>query len=145
MTRALSLYAPAQVMAKRTSRAFGQSPALGLVPEDLPGGLSEAQRLKMLETTGRCDGFVCIRMHSLSRSFARSLVRSLAYTHTHTHTTTTNPTNNNNIHRGHGGGNMCTAAAVMRRLGRGAQPHNTNVLARRNPLRCGDNLTKKKI
>jgi hypothetical protein len=51
-----SLCEPLQVMAKRTSRAFGQSPAFGLVPEDLPGGWSDAQRLKMLETSGSCYG-----------------------------------------------------------------------------------------
>ena len=49
-------YEPLAVMAKRTSRAFALSPAFALVPEDLPGGLSDAERLKLLETTGRSAG-----------------------------------------------------------------------------------------
>ena len=49
-------YEPQFVMAKRTSRKFASSPAFELRPEHLPGGKSDAERLKLLETTGLSTG-----------------------------------------------------------------------------------------
>ena len=49
-------YEPLQVMAKRTQRRFVSSPAFELRPEDLPGGKSDEERLKLLETTGQSAG-----------------------------------------------------------------------------------------
>jgi hypothetical protein len=49
-------YEPLEIMAKRTQRAFADSPAFDLLPEHLPGGRSDAERLKMLETTGSSAG-----------------------------------------------------------------------------------------
>lgn len=49
-------YEPLQILSKRTSRKFADSPAFNLLPEHLPGGKSDAERLRMLESTGITAG-----------------------------------------------------------------------------------------
>ena len=49
-------YEPMHVMAKRTQRPFASTPAFNLRPEDLPGGKTDAERLKVLEQTGQSAG-----------------------------------------------------------------------------------------
>jgi hypothetical protein len=49
-------YEPLHVLSKRTKRRFAESPAFHLLPEHLPGGKSDADRLKMLESTGFTQG-----------------------------------------------------------------------------------------